>query len=135
MTLSHFLRILSATLPVDGSPFDLMPFKSNINLLAFVHRIEGLESGLYCLLREPEYLLELKDDLDPEFLWHHSDNELPLYLLKTGDFRTVAADISCNQDIAADSCFSLAMLSRCELIISLAPWRYPTLYWEAGLIG
>ncbi|MEK7752703.1 MAG: hypothetical protein AAB654_12355, partial [Acidobacteriota bacterium] len=49
-----------------------------------------------------------------EFLWLRPPScpyGLPLYLLKEGDCRTLAASVSCGQDIAGDGAFSLAMLA------------------------
>ncbi len=43
--------------------------------------------------------------------------------------------ISCQQAIAGDSAFSLAMLARFETVLKESPWRYPSLYWETGMIG
>jgi hypothetical protein len=61
---------------------------------------------------------------------------MQLYRLVTGDARRVAAQVSCGQDIAADGCFSVAMLADFERPLSeVGPWVYPRLYWECGLIG
>ncbi len=61
---------------------------------------------------------------------------LPLYLLKEGDCRTLAANLSCGQDIAGDGALSLAMLA--DYMGSLAAFGasfYRNLFWEAGLVG
>ena len=46
-----------------------------------------------------------------------------------------AKEMSCGQDIAGDSTFSLAMLSSFDTIIASDPYRYKQLFWEAGIIG
>jgi hypothetical protein len=60
---------------------------------------------------------------------------LPFYLLQQGDLRSVAATLSCHQAIAGDSAFSLGMLARFEPLLREAPWLYPWLFWESGMIG
>jgi nitroreductase len=52
------------------------------------------------------------------------------------DTRAAAREISCQQDIASDGCFSLAMLAEfSEPLERYGAWFYPRLYWEAGMIG
>jgi hypothetical protein len=48
----------------------------------------------------------------------------------------VAAQVSCGQDIAADGCFSLAMLAEYEgPLQERGAWHYPRLFWECGMLG
>jgi hypothetical protein len=48
----------------------------------------------------------------------------------------VAREIACQQDIAADGCFSLAMLAGFRAPLARhGAWFYPRLYWEAGMLG
>jgi nitroreductase len=104
-------------------------------MILFVHQVEGVAPGLYCLVREARDLDALRDSFDAEFTWERVDQNLPLYLLRQGDLRSVAATVSCHQTIAADSAFSLGMLARFEPLVKEAPWLYPCLFWEAGMIG
>jgi len=60
---------------------------------------------------------------------------LPLYLLAPLDVRQFAATVSCQQDIAADSAFALAMLARFDDIGPTQPWLYRQRFWEAGMLG
>ena len=44
--------------------------------------------------------------------------------------------MSCHQDIAADSAFSLGMIAEFEgRLREEGAWWYPRLFWEAGLLG
>ncbi|MGE5257185.1 MAG: nitroreductase family protein, partial [Hyphomicrobiales bacterium] len=43
--------------------------------------------------------------------------------------------VSCHQDIAGSSAFSLGMLARFEESVDREPFRYRHLFWESGLIG
>jgi SagB-type dehydrogenase family enzyme len=135
MENTQLAQLLAATLPNGATPFDVLPLASQLHLVLFVHRVEGLAPGLYCLVRNATDMQALRNSCNSEFAWDRAERELPLYLLQQGDCRSIAKTISCHQDIAGDSAFSLGMLARFEPLVSAAPWRYPWLFWEAGLIG
>jgi hypothetical protein len=101
----------------------------------FVHRVDGLDAGLYMLVREIADLPELRASMRAEWLWEkRGPAHLPLYLLLPLDLRAAARTISCHQDIAADSCFALGMLASFAGIEG-EPWRYGRLYRECGMLG
>ncbi len=135
MGYAQFAQLLAATLPNGAAPFDVLPLASQLHLALFVHRVDGLAPGLYCLVRNAADLQTLRSNCNPEFVWDRAERGLPLYLLQPGDCRSFARTLSCHQAIAGDSAFSLGMLARFESLVSEAPWRYPWLFWEAGLIG
>ncbi len=131
-------RLLDSLLVRPAAPWDVWSFTARIHLLLFVHRVEGMEPGLYALVRRPEAEEQLRSALHEEFLWQRPEStppHVPLYLLQKGDCRQLAKTLSCHQAIAADGSFSLAMLSEFETIVSPDPWRYRQLHWEAGLVG
>ena len=137
-----FFRMMARLVPTrDGRlmPWDALPWRPRIALGLFVHRVDGLSPGLYALARDPEKVEELRRTMRPEFLWQRVPScpqGVPLYLLKEGDCRTLAANVSCGQDIAGDGAFSLAMLA--DYMGSLAAFGasfYRNLFWEAGLVG
>jgi SagB-type dehydrogenase family enzyme len=117
------------------APFSLGLGPPCVDLLLFVHRVTGLASGLYVLLRSGEAEGSLRRHMSPEFEWTKVHAALPLFRLKEGNFEEFAAAASCLQDIAGSSAVSFAMLARFESIIAAAPWRYKTLFWETGMIG
>lgn len=133
-----FYRMLGRTLP-GGVPWDAVPWQPRIHLGLFVHRVKPLPRGLYLLVRNPAHTDRLRQLLKPEFEWdrpHGCPDWLPLYLLHRGDYRDVAAEVSCNQDIAGDGAFSLAMLAQFrQPLQEIGPWYYRRLFWEAGMIG
>jgi SagB-type dehydrogenase family enzyme len=135
ISFTAFSQLLATTLPSVGTPFDLLPHSPQLHLMLFVHRVDDLSPGLYCLVRHAEALPLLRRHCHSEFSWRQVAGELPLYLLQAGDCRSLARTISCHQDIAGDSAFSLGMLARFEPLLREAPWQYPRLFWEAGLIG
>ncbi len=133
-----FFAMLDRTVARTGNaPFDTLENAAEINLLLFVHRVGGLKRGLYMLVRNPDDVEDLKVSCQSG-IWLRPESapaELGLYLLKEGDFRTIAAGLSCTQDIAGDSAFSLGMLARVKERVSVEPHSYRRLFWEAGIIG
>ncbi len=134
--LKQFLTMLGRTLPRNSSPpFDLKLIDSSAHLLLFVHNIKGLNPGLYFFLRNTRDFETLKKITHGEFLWEKAVPDFPLYLLKEGDYRQTAAKVSCYQDIAGDSAFSLGMISKFRDLVEKHPYLYRYLFWETGMIG
>lgn len=132
----RFLALLDRTLPRKGRlPFDCHLIEPSVHLLLFVHSVTGYDRGLYFLCRNPLDLDAIRSEFRPEYLWRQMDADLPLYLLREGDFRADAVRISCHQDIAGDSAFSLGMLARLKKSIDRSTYFYRHLFWETGLIG
>lgn len=146
ITAATFFRIMLRVMPSAEysylerpMPWDALPWDPAIHLLLFVHRVEGLMPGLYVLARDPRKVTLLQQAMNPELEWTLTPDcppDLPLYWLLQGDARKLAAQVSCHQDIAGDSAFSLGMLAECEgLLRGRGAWWYPRLFWEAGLVG
>jgi SagB-type dehydrogenase family enzyme len=135
-----FLAILDTTLPrTSAPPFDAWPFPPRLHLVLFVHRVTGLEPGLYLWLRAPSDADALRQafraNLHLEPVTDSAINA-PLYRLEQGDLRDFARTLSCHQDIAADGAFSLGMLARFEPVLrERGAAAYRELFWEAGMIG
>lgn len=120
-------------------PWDVWPYDPAIHLLLFVHRVEGVTPGLYFLVRDPNRLSFIQESMNPELVWTTPPGcpeDLSLYWLLEGDARKLAAQVSCHQEIAADSAFSFGMLADFEgRLRKGGAWWYPRLFWEAGLLG
>jgi hypothetical protein len=80
-------------------------------------------------------LESLKNLTHSSFDWYQVKEELPFYILQTGDFRARAQSISCAQAIAGDSAYALGMLAHFDSVLMEAPSMYPRLFWETGLVG
>jgi SagB-type dehydrogenase family enzyme len=136
MPQAAFLAILLRTLPrFETPPFATGIGEPAIDLLVFVHRVNGLRPGLYALCRHPAHRDRLQAACDPRFLWEVHDPQIPLFFLKPGDYVYDAIHISCDQTIAGYSAFSLGMLARFHPYLKTAPGAYRLLFWEAGLVG
>ena len=120
-------------------PWDVLPWEPAIHLLLFVHRVDGLTPGLYVLVRDREKLSSLQQSMSVELIWTPvpgCPDSLPLYWLLEGDAKKVAVQVSCHQEIAGDSAFSLGMIAEFEgRLREGGAWWYPRLFWEAGLLG
>jgi SagB-type dehydrogenase family enzyme len=140
LTREAFFQILLKTVPGKGQiPFATLPWRPRVDLLLFVHRVEGVLPGLYILLRDPGRKETLRGLMTPGFAWtspEGSPASLSLFLLEAGDARRVAAQTSCGQEIAADGVFAVAMLAEYRVPIeTFGSWFYRRLHWEAGVVG
>lgn len=143
-----FYRLLDATLPRPLAPFFAQEAAPAILLLLFVLRVDGLPCGLYCLPRTPEAAAALPGlfaDGDGRFagqaLVADSDPDCPAHLglrllapLGLQEMQRLARALSCHQDIASTSAFSLGMLGDFSGVAEDG-YAYRQLLREAGLIG
>jgi len=134
-----FYRMLDVTLPrANIPPWDAIAWTPRIHLALFVHRVDGLQPGLYLFMRHSDIETKMRASLSTEFQWERVENcpaHLALYRVVAGDTRQAAKALSCHQDIAADGAFSLAMLAEYESNLTHTPWLYRQLFWEAGMLG
>jgi SagB-type dehydrogenase family enzyme len=146
ISAGSFFTMLARVMPrVDRDlcmrpiPWDVLPWEPAIHLALFVHRVDGLAPGLYMLVRDPAKVGSLRQAMHQQFAWISPPgcpHDLPLFLLEEGDARSVAAQVSCGQDIAGHSAFSLGMIAEFESSLRRhGPWFYRRLFWETGVIG
>lgn len=139
MGSAAFYRLLDALLPrADTAPFDAWNAAPRLHPVLFVHRVEGLEPGLYALPRRAGIETDLRAAFKPDFEWTRPagcPGHLPLFRLVAGDCAKVSRAINCHQAIGADSSFALGMLAEFGASLAETPWAYRRLYWEAGLLG
>jgi nitroreductase len=130
-------RLLDATRPREQCPpWRGWPWGPRVHLALFVHRVPGLEPGLYVYWRGDVEKARITLLFHPEFEWAAVGPEsLPLFRLVAGDAREAARMLSCHQAIAADGAFSLGMLAEFDEGMQEGPWVYRRLFWETGLIG
>jgi len=130
-----FTAMLRRTRPGPSQvPWDTIDWQPMVHLVLFVHRVDGLVPGVYVFAREASAVAALQPAMRAEFLWERIEDDL--FLLLPTDVTWVANRLSCDQDIASDGFFSLAMLSRFEPeLAERGDWFYRRLFWECGLIG
>jgi SagB-type dehydrogenase family enzyme len=136
VTRNQFLNMLDKTLPrMDCAPFDTELIEPSSHLLVFVHRVVDLRPGLYFFIRAEKDFDRIKQLSRDDFLWAPVEPDVPLYLLAQGNFMQQAMMVSCHQEIAGFSAFSLGMISKFKEVITDAPYRYRHLFWETGMVG
>jgi SagB-type dehydrogenase family enzyme len=137
--IDRFAAIMRRLLPDAGPPFDALPWTPRIHLGLFVHRVDGLQPGLYAMPRTEAAISALREAFNRDCAWVRPPgipDDLPLFLLDHADCRRIARQLSCAQDIAADGCFSLGMLAEFDAALAEGgPAAYRHLFWEAGAIG
>jgi nitroreductase len=136
MTREQFLSILDKTLPRSNvAPFDVNLGDPALHLLIFVHRVEGLAPGLYFFIRKNKALDPIQNLTRSKFLWDPIEKDFPLFLLEEGRFQEQAIMVSCHQEIAGHSAFSLGMIAEFKEPVTSNPFAYRQLFWESGMIG
>ena len=106
----------------------------------FVHRVKDLSPGQYVLVRSGSVSL-LKERMKPHFVWSRVVSDLELFLLEKRDTKAAAQEVSCNQEIAQDSFFTLGCFSDIADLSQLSdgkgidPNRYRRKHWECGIVG
>ena len=146
ITAEHFYGMLARVMPrVDLEanrrpvPWDAIAWEPRVHLALFVHRIDGLDPGLYILIRRLDKLDKLKRAVHQNFDWSKPPGcpaDLPLHRLESCDARQLATQVSCGQNIAGDGVFSLGMIAEYrDALLAHGPWFYRRLLWETGVIG
>ncbi len=135
LPLADFHRIMLALLPNAKPPFSAWPWPPQVDLCLFVHNVAGLVPGLYWFSRGGQDIEQTKTRMQANFAWQPQAAPYPLYLLIPGNVKKSAKTLSCHQDIAGDSAFSLGMLASFRDNIQAAAWNYRRLFWECGLLG
>ena len=128
--------MLGAVMPHESAPWSALWWSPRIHLALFVHRVDGVAPGLYLLPRNQDAVPSLRASMNRDFLWETEAAGMPLVCLARGDARRLAARVSCDQDIAADGCFSLGMIASVDASLNeYGPWFYRHLFWESGFVG
>ncbi len=139
ISAAAFYRMLDMTLPrAATAPWDIVAWRPRIHLLLFVHRVDGLDPGLYFFLRNSTVETVARAELSAGFEWapvSGCPEHFALFRLASVDVRDAARVLSCHQDIAADGAFSAGMLAEYETSLGRDPWAYRHLFWEAGILG
>lgn len=132
-----FSATLAAILPGSAPLLAAFPWPARVTPILFVHRVDGLDSGLYALERDAEIAKRLRAACSADFEWSPIDLDgLPLFRLRKGSFEKEATRTSCLQAIAGKGCFSLAMIADFDRTLGEdGGFGYRRLHWEAGLIG
>jgi len=110
---------------------------ARLSLLLFVHRVEGMEAGLYLLPRGAwgKVLLEGLQAAGGTPLSVGPDGLVRLRPLQPVELRRVARSLHCHQEIAASACLAVGMLAPFAPLVDAHPTAYRDLLREGGLLG
>ena len=130
-----FLHMLAGIMPSASVPWSALWWTPRIHFVLFVHRVTGVDPGLYLWLRHDAAIDGLRAACNREFLWEPVAG-VPLVCLARGDCRRLAQRLSCDQEIAADGFFSLGMLAEFDAsLVEHGAAFYRHLFWESGFVG
>ncbi|MGJ0454265.1 MAG: SagB/ThcOx family dehydrogenase [Methylocystis sp.] len=132
-----FCAMLTSTLPGAEPCLVPFPWPPRLNLLLFVHRVEGVEPGLYLLQRDAETTARLREMSALALLWTPIEiGPLKLFRLRQGAVEREASMNACRQAIAGKGCFAVAMIADFDRTLQEdGGFGYRRLHWEAGAIG
>jgi nitroreductase len=130
-----FRRLLAALLPGGSPVWRLWPHAPRVHPMLLLHRVEGLQPGLYALPRSEAGMAGLKQAMPQLFTWAPTDPELPLHLLLAAKAERTARTLSCHQDIASHSAATFLFVAEFAAPIQDNPAAWRHLHWEAGMLG
>lgn len=129
-----FGKMLAALLPGGSPVWEMWPHNPRVHPVLMVHRVEGIAPGLYALPRSDSAIVSLQAAFRETFTWRQVD-VLPLFQLLAARAGKTARSLSCHQDIAGQSAFTLMMVAEFAAPIADDPAAYRHLHWEAGMLG
>lgn len=141
MPEARFLRLLWVMRESRTPPHAVTSSAAALDVALFVYRVDGLEPGLYFLPCAARGTERLRRHLRARFdVVELGDAHAPLGLQRLScvpekELMRRARLLHCQQDIAASSCFSLAMLAPLGPAIERDPSDYRRLHREAGMLG
>jgi SagB-type dehydrogenase family enzyme len=135
MPRAIFTQMLASLLPGGAPVWKLWPHAARVHPVLMVHRVEGVEPGLYVLPRSESAMLPLSAAFRNTFSWQPADAELPLYQLVAAKAGKTARTLSCHQDIASHCAVTFMMVAEFAAPIAADPAAYRHLHWEAGMLG
>ena len=133
--------LLGAVMPGPAALWQTLAAPPGIDLVLFIHRVAGLECGLYYLPRRGPHSADLRGQLSRRYTAEPSPlpgSNVPLLRLCTSEpkqLMRVARTLHCHQDIAATGCLTLGMIADLEPRLTQHATGYRDLLREAGLIG
>jgi len=106
-----------------------------------MHRVEGLQPGLYALVRDASRLEWLRSEAcaGRAYLWRSVEGcppGLPLFLLAPGSLEDAMATAALGQPIARDGAVAAVIFAEYEpLLRAHGAWMLRRMLWEACFVG
>ncbi len=111
-----------------------------VDYIVAVHRVEGLEPGLYAMPAHLDSLSRLQKCCcrwsDWQQVSHYGEAALPLYRLEAARVQQLMATLCCHQAIAADSAFTIGFIADIKHSSEQAgAAAYRQLHWQSGFLS
>ncbi len=140
MPRKSLVRLLDALMRRSSAlPGDVLPEAGELDLLLMIHRVKGVEPGVYLLPRATDNALARHlSHRHPRLLQPGPIAGSPLRCLATlapTRLTELARRLHCHQAIAAEACLVIGIAAPLEAHIAEHPNAYRTLHRAAGLIG
>ena len=138
---ASFCRILNGLSPEASFAPTFLLDPVTIDLVLYVHRVEGVAPGAYLFPRVTDPTISLyswlraRTELRRVSALEDSLELVELATVAPLELARVSRAVQCHQDIAASSCFALGMFTHFENAISSGPAGYRRVHQEAGGIG
>lgn len=129
-----FVEMIESLVGAESS----LPWPSDLTVLLCVHRVAGVESGLYAARGASSGDERLRAAMCADFEWRQiaaASRGCRLFLLAGGDARRAAAHLAGDQPAAGDGAFTAIFLGRLEVMRRDGAWAYRRLHWQAGELG
>ena len=123
-------------MPGPDAPWDAMWWTPRIHLVLFVHRVDGLEPGLYLSAAGRRRARQAEEPRRVPTSSGSGADRCRSFVWRAATAVRWRARLSCDQDIAADGFFSLGMLADFDASLEeFGPAFYRHLFWESGVVG
>jgi SagB-type dehydrogenase family enzyme len=136
-----FFGLMEAVTSETLAPRGVLARHPSLDLVLMVHRVQGLDPGLYFLGRRPAGVASFASQLATHFDLTPvpgTPQGVDLRLVAAVEARALARlarGLHCHQEIAAQACLALGMVAGFDEAIERDPARYRALHREAGLLG
>jgi SagB-type dehydrogenase family enzyme len=138
VSYGHFRTLVESLLSFSQPVFteNISP----INFVIMIHRVEGIEPGIYILPSHSSNMDALKSACTkwPEWtaMSEFGANKIPMYQLKVANVQKAAQTLCCQQAIASECAFTLGFLADFDQTIDqFGASSYRHLYWQAGMLS
>lgn len=139
---SDFLAMVGR-LAGNAGASPIFPWRDELAVALFVHRVEDVEPGLYVAVEAGGSGQEadtsgLLAALGSTFEWQSTDHGGPgwgLVRLAEGDARRAASHLAGDQPAAGDGAFLALFLGLFDSLHRDGAWAYRRLHWQAGQLG
>lgn len=144
MDQRSFECLAQAMVPLNAVPWDAWPHSPRVHLILYVHRVQGLEPGVYVLPRSQKGEQLLREEIKAASSWRpcmdlaldDQGDEWRLWqIAQNSTLAGVLRQLSCHQAIASDACFAVSMVAEYDETLNERSDGYRLLLQESGLIG